>query len=157
ILLILFVLLFTASAEDSDREQKLDKTFRAIDTEKNVLRLESIAQYEASDSVDGEQLGASAFMFRSAAYIRLGAIGSVDSIAAIQRIRLRAQQVVPNTPLLPLTFIENPARHEGAIGLKPLAETTASDGTQYAIVYGPMMGDIDFFLVMKKANEDLWH
>lgn len=149
--------LFSAQASDSDRTAKLNRAFHAIPTETDVRKLEDAAQYQPSDTVDGEELGTAAFRFRSTAYIRLGAIGSHDAIAAIQRIRTRAQQTVPNSATVPYGFIDNPARHEGAIGLKPMAQTTASDGTEYAIVYAPLMGDIDLFLMVRKPGEAQWN
>lgn len=154
--LVTLFLFVSASARESDREQKLSKALNAISSEKNVRRLENATQYQPQDSVDGEELGPAAFMFRSAAYIRLGALGSADAIAAIQRIRYNAQHSLPNSPTLSLTFLDNPARHEGAIALKPMAQATGLDGTQYAIVYAPIMGDVDLFLMTKKSNEPLW-
>lgn len=156
--LILCVALSAAFSQEENgkREATLRKALAAISHETDVRKLETAAQYEATDTLDGDAIGMAAFAFRSAAYIQLGKVGSAEAVAAIERIRTRARQIRPNAPYIPLTFIDNPARHEGAISLKPIAEATGADGTKYGLVYANLMGDIDLFLVVKRPKDDLW-
>jgi len=94
-------LIIPARGSDSDQADQLNKPPHSIASETDVSSLEDAAEYQPSDFINGKELGTAAFRIRSAAYIRLGAIGSPDAIAAIQRKRTRSQQILPNAPTVP--------------------------------------------------------
>lgn len=90
------------------------------------------------------------------AYYRLGALGTVESLAAQRRVEDRAKrEAAPAAKFVTLGAQAHPGWHFGDEDLRPLAQATSADGTTYAIVYSSMFGDADFFLTSSRTPSDL--
>ncbi len=94
--------------------------------------------------------------FRTAAYARLGELGTRDSLAAVLRLEAAAKKVKPVPPAtLPLDRWINPNWHFADFEPHPAAEVQAEDGTTYSIVPGYLMGTLDAFLVSSRTPENV--
>jgi hypothetical protein len=125
------------------------------ESSEEVAKLELIASGDGSDDTENTQIGASGKEHRSAAYIKLGAIGTKESLAAARRVEAKSK----TTPMLPTTVPlgvwPHPMWHFGDAEIKPIASTKASDGTSYAIVNDDLLGDdTDLFLISTKTPGD---
>ena len=91
---------------------------------------------------------------RAAAYLRLGAIGTVESVAAIKAIETALSRVslVPTTvnvdvwPMAPSHYAESPIR--------AAAESVGPDGTSYRVVYWHLLGTSTLFLTSSRTPSD---
>jgi Bacterial TSP3 repeat len=92
---------------------------------------------------------------RTLAYARLGELATAESLAAVRRIDAAAARIV----LTPLTSAVDVWPHVGWFVadtvVTPIAQTTAADGTTYAIVSGNLLGGFDFFLISSRSPADL--
>ena len=92
---------------------------------------------------------------RAAAYVRLGAMGTPESLAAIARIEQAAHQrsVLPQ-PATPGTFAYHPAPHMTDPVWGPAADTRTEDGRQIAAYVLNAYGPPALFLAI--ASEGRW-
>jgi hypothetical protein len=91
---------------------------------------------------------------RVAAYARLGAIGTAESLAAIERIE-RAMASATLTPAtLPLDGWATVGAHMGDMRDAPIAAAPPRDGVTYAVAVGSLLGGDDYFLVSTRTPDD---
>ena len=91
---------------------------------------------------------------RTAAYVRLGTLGTPESLAAIKRIETEAQKIYPApTRSTPGDFI-HPGWHFSDSDLRPIAQVTNAKGVTYAIIVSSLMGDLDLFLISSRTPAD---
>ncbi|HYK20219.1 MAG TPA: WG repeat-containing protein [Pyrinomonadaceae bacterium] len=91
---------------------------------------------------------------RTAAYVRLGTLGTPESLAAIKRIETEARKIYPApAQSTPGDFI-HPGWHYSDSELRPLAQVRNADGITYGIVVSSLMGDLDLFLISSRTPED---
>ena len=126
-----------------------------LETSNDVAMLERIASADGSADVENMYMGRSGKDHRTAAYVRLGAIGTAQSLEAARRV----EQKLMSTPLLPATvplgIWPHPMWHFGDTEVKPFVTTVVSDGTTYGIVSDDLLGDTyDLFLISSKAPND---
>jgi hypothetical protein len=95
---------------------------------------------------------------RTAAYARLGAIGTEESLQAIERIEQAARKVSITPATLPLDTWVHPCWHFADSQPRPLVQVKVEDGTTYALLLGYLLGRLDFFLISSKTPEskDSW-
>lgn len=92
---------------------------------------------------------------RTAAFARLGELGTEESLAAVRRIEARARSVVPAPPIVPMGVWTHPSWHFGDIDMKgPVTRVEGDDGITYGIVISSMMGYVDLFLVANATPDD---
>jgi hypothetical protein len=130
--------------------------FVKINASTDVAWLEGIASspFAASELKPGGGLANHAKDLSTAAYARLGVIGTTQSIAAIKRIEERARRTSLTPKYIPLNISTHPGWHFSDSQIKPLAQTVSSDGTTYAIIIDFILGDLDLFLTSSKTPED---
>ncbi|HXN73738.1 MAG TPA: hypothetical protein VN861_14425 [Candidatus Acidoferrales bacterium] len=151
--LTLTVLTFTSlSAIHSGVTQRQRDPLESSD---DVAMLERIASADGSADVENTYMGQSGKDHRTAAYARLGAIGTKRSLEAARRV----EQKLKTTPLLPANVavgvLIHPMWHFGDIEIKPFVTTLVSDGTTYGIVSQDLLGDTyDLFLISSKSPND---
>ena len=93
---------------------------------------------------------------RTLAYARLSAIGTRESLAAVQRIEAKAREVIPAPATVPLDIWTHPCWHFGDKKVKLMASAVTADGTTYGIVNSTILGDeCDIFLVSSRTPDDL--
>jgi len=90
---------------------------------------------------------------RSAAYMRLGELAGPEAIAAIHRIESAAKGRSLFAPL-PLTMWAHPGWHFSDWRPHIITSARAADGTTYAVLLGPLFGDIDLLLISSRTPED---
>jgi hypothetical protein len=129
---------------------------QTIEESTNVVWLESIANSLANAEKlhPTGRLGGHAKDFRTAAYARLGALGTADSLAAIERIEQSAkgQSITPKT--FPLGVWTHPCWHFADAETVPLAQAKMEDGKTYAILSGYLLGGEDLFLISTATPEN---
>ena len=92
---------------------------------------------------------------RTAAYIRLGILGTPESLAAIKRIEDEARKIQPApTQSTPGDFI-HPGWHFSDSELRPLAQVTSANGVTYAVISSSLLGDLDLFLISSKTPAEV--
>jgi hypothetical protein len=91
---------------------------------------------------------------RSAAYIRLGNLGTPESLAAIKRIETEAQKVQPAVKRSTPGDFTHPGWHFSDSELRPLAQVTNANGVTYAIISSSLLGDLDLFLISSRTPSD---
>lgn len=130
--------------------------FRSVEESTNVTWLESIAQSLTNAQTLGPRggLGGSAKDLRTAAYARLGALATVESLAAVERIerQARGQSIVPRT--VPLGVWAHPSWHFADSKIAPLAQARTPEGRTYGIVVSFLLGAMEPFLISTAAPED---
>jgi WG containing repeat len=90
----------------------------------------------------------------TAAYVRLGVIGTPESLAAIKRIEEQARKIVPVPPRSPPGDFIHPGWHFSDSALRPIAQVRSANGITYALIVSSLMGDLDLFLMSTKTPED---
>lgn len=126
-----------------------------FDTSNDVVALERAASATADNDVENPIMGEGAKDRRISAYIRLGAIGTEQSLAAARRVEatLKAVPLLPAT--VPIGVWPHPMWHFGDFEAKPLATALTVDGTTYGIVGADLLGDdYDLFLISSKSPSD---
>jgi WG repeat protein len=130
--------------------------FVRINSSTDVAWLERIASspQAAAELRPGGGLANHAKDLSTAAYVRLGVIGSPESLAAIKRIEEEARKIVPVPPrATPGDFI-HPGWHFSDSEFSPLAQVTGANGTTYALIVSSIMGDLDLFLMTTRTPND---
>jgi hypothetical protein len=132
--------------------------FQSVEESTNVAWLENIAQSltNAQTLAPPGGLGGSAKDLRAAAYARLGALATAESLAAVARIeqQARGQSIAPRT--VPLGIWAHPCWHYGDSEVVPLAQTKTSDGRTYAVLASfasSLLGAEDLFLISTTTPE----
>jgi hypothetical protein len=126
-----------------------------LESSNDVAMLESIASADGSADVESMYMGHSGKDHRTAAYARLGAIGTEQSLEAARRVERKLKA----TPLLPANVavgvLIHPMWHFGDIAVKPFVTVRISDGTTYGIMSENLLGDdYDLFLISSKSPTD---
>ena len=125
-----------------------------VETSADVAWLERVASSaDAAREAQGRSPIGQPKQLRIAAYARLGAIGTPDALAAIDRVErtLDAQALTPPTvtldrwPAIGLHMGDTPATLVGKI--------LAPDGTTYGVVRASLLGGHDFFLVSTRTPD----
>ena len=130
--------------------------FVRINNSQDVAWLERIATspIAAAELRPGGGLANHPKDLSTAAYVRLGVLGTPESVAAVKRIEERARLVTPVPDRsTPGDFI-HPGWHFSDSDLKPIAQVKSPDGTTYALIVSSLMGDLDLFLISSKTPED---
>lgn len=91
---------------------------------------------------------------RTAAYARLGAIGSPASLAAIERIEAAASHVKITPETVPAAVWPHVGWHMSDSLVRPLVRVTAPEGTTYAVTIGNLLGGLDLFLISSRTPDD---
>ena len=121
----------------------------------DVKWLERIASSASfAREVQGSSPIGMAKLLRGAAYARLGDIGTVESLAAVERI----EQSMSETPLTPSTVAldvwPTVGWHMSDVEQTPIATATGPDGTTYAVVIASLLGGSDFFLLSTRTPQN---
>jgi hypothetical protein len=126
-----------------------------VDASSDVAWLERIAaSANAAREAQGRSRIGQPKQLRIAAYARLGALGTPESLAAIVRVErvLAAQPLLPTTvtldrwPAVGLHMSDTPALL--------LAQIIAPDAVTYAVVSTQLIGGHDFFLLASRTPDD---
>ena len=127
-----------------------------IGTSTDIASLEKLAGPPAASEgeVTSVSLGGGSKDRRKAAYIRLGKIGTPESIAALKRVEARWREIAPTAPTYRADVWTHPAWHFEDSRATPMATAKDSAGVTYAIVPGGMMGSLDLFLITSRTPED---
>ncbi len=130
--------------------------FVKINTSTDVEWLERIASspQAAAELRPGGGLANSAKDLSTAAYVRLGVIGSSQSLAAIKRIEAHARKIVPASPRSTAGDFIHPGWHFSDSELRPIAQVTGPNGVTYALIVSSLMGDLDLFLMTTRTPAD---
>jgi hypothetical protein len=146
------------AAADRGFAQRRHEGLERIAASTDVAWLEKIAgSLEATAELGPRRLLAQhAKDIRTAAYARLGELGTEESLAAATRIEARETSRSLLTPdRVPLENWTHPCWHFGDDTPGPLAQTEAPDGTTYAVILiTPLLGDLDLFLIESRTPED---
>jgi hypothetical protein len=126
-----------------------------FDKSNDIAALERMATATADNDIESLRMGESGKDRRIAAYVRLGAIGTTQSLAAARRVEAKLKTM----PMLPLTVTigvwPHPMWHFGDEDEKPFVTALASDGTTYGIVQADLLGDgYDLFLISSRSPTD---
>ncbi len=127
--------------------------FVRINSDTDVQWLERIASSPAAAAElrPGGGLANHSKDLRIAAYVRLGNLGTPESLAAIKRIETEARKIYPAaTQSTPGDFI-HPGWHFSDSELSPIAQVQNANGVTYAIITGSLMGDLDLFLISSRT------
>ncbi len=92
--------------------------------------------------------------WRTAAFARLGDLGTKESLAAVRRIEAQARTLVPAPPRVRLGTAPSPGWHMGDGQLRPVAQIRSGDGATYSVVVGNLVGGFGLFLVSTSDPED---
>ncbi len=93
-------------------------------------------------------------LLRQTAYIRLGVIGSVESIAAIHRIEESARQSSLIPPQFTLGRSPHPSGHFTDWTASLAASIAADDGTTFGVIRAEFLGGNDLFLISTRTPRD---
>ena len=93
-------------------------------------------------------------LLRGAAYARLGAIGTPESLAAVGRIEQSMADVPLTPPTVPLGVWPSVSWHMRDVDQVPMATAIAPDGTTFAIVAASLLGGFDLFLISTRTPGD---
>jgi hypothetical protein len=90
---------------------------------------------------------------RSAAYVRLGVLGTPESLAAIARIEaaMRGRSILP-PPARPAAPLYHPAPHMGDSTFRIAARTTSADGTEIGALVLDWYGPPSVFLAVRRSG-----
>jgi hypothetical protein len=143
---VVLALLFAAIVAGAVAAAQRQDVFDRIRTSTDVAWLEAIA----GDDVSAESIaprGYKASSVRGVAYVRLGAIGSADAVAAIARVEARAAA----GPILPETVSlerwAHAAPHFSDATLTPLVTATLPSGAVVGLLRAQLLGGDDLFLI----------
>lgn len=130
-----------------------------IDASDDVAWLEKIAGAdEATARAEGLKpanlLASHVKDLRTAAYARLGALGTKDALAAVDRIEAAAKKRPLNPPTVSLESWPHPCWHFGDATPRTLANVKAADGTTYALLSSTLLGAEDLFLISTQTPGD---
>jgi hypothetical protein len=91
--------------------------------------------------------------FRSQAYARLGALGTAESLAAVDRIEATARTWRPNEGPLAAGVLPHPGWHMSN-GYVRTDVRTKMDGVTYAVFIDFLFGDMDLLLISSSNPDD---
>jgi thrombospondin type 3 repeat protein len=125
-----------------------------VEASNDVDWLERIAaSSEAAREAQGRSAIGQPKELRVAAYARLGAIGTAESLAAVGRVERALASRSLTGATLPLDQRPAAGLHVGDPPSPPVAQIVVRD-TTYAVVPGQLLGGFDFFLVSTRAPDD---
>jgi hypothetical protein len=127
----------------------------AIRESTDVAWLEQIASSAPfAETLQGTSRIGAAKSLRIAAYARLGAIGTPESLAAAERVDrdLAETSLTPST--VALTAWPSAAWHMTDAAPMMIARTAAADGTTYGVIGASLLGGLDLFLVSSRTPDD---
>jgi len=134
--------------------------FKKVAESTDVAWLEEIANSLEKAQALGPRGGLAkhAKDLRTAAYARLGALGTRASLAACDRIEKKAKDCSLTPSTVSTRLWTHPCWHFGDWEVTPLAHAKGSDGTRYAVVRSGLLGGSDLFLISSKTpdNEASW-
>jgi len=144
---LLSILLLSFSTPGQDKQNPFQRVSESVD----IHWLEQVAGSisTAGQLRPGGGLSGHSKDLRTAAYARLGSLGTPESLAAVKRIEAIGN--IPAPELVPLSGWTHPCWHFSDPEVKPLAQAKGNDGTTYAIMADSMLGDLDLFLVHTKT------
>lgn len=148
-------LLLSAAALATVAPPQRGSLFDHIRTSSDVAWLESLA----GDAEAARQATPPQFLWKSTkeqAYIRLGAIGSVDAIAAARRIETAARDWPLVPPTVTLVDEIHPASHFGDRHPMPFATVAGPGGSTYALFALDALGGRDVFLAVRPPGSASW-
>jgi len=147
------VLVFSGQAAVSRWDNAL---LRKVTRSKDVAWLEGIAGalQKALELKPKGGMGGTVGDLRTAAYARLGALGTEDSLAAADRIEERAKRLTLTPETLSIELWPGPSWHFADVRVKILAETKAPDGRTHGIVLSGMLGGRDLFLISSRTPDN---
>ena len=93
-------------------------------------------------------------LLRGAAYARLGAIATSESLAAVGRIEQSMADVPLTPPTVPLGVWPSVSWHMRDVDQVPMATAIAPDGTTFAVVAASLLGGFDLFLTSTRTPGD---
>jgi hypothetical protein len=128
-----------------------------IERATDVAWLERIAASPAfAREIQGASVVVRAKGLRVAAFARLGAIGTTESLAAMARIERSMAAVPPAPATVPLDVWPAVGWHMSDQDLTggPLATAPPRDGITYAVVAARLLGDHDYFLISTRTPAD---
>ena len=126
-----------------------------FDKSQDIVALERMATATADNDAESLRMGESSKDRRIAAYIRLGAIGTAQSLAAARRVEAKLKTMPLLPPTVTIGVWPHPMWHFGDEEAKPFVTTLASDGTTYGIVQADLLGDgYDLFLISNRSPTD---
>jgi len=93
---------------------------------------------------------------RVAAYARLGAIGTAESVAAIARIERAMSAITLTPPIVPLDVWPSISWHmaDPDVSSGPIAAAPAQNGVTYAVIGANLLGGWDVFLIATRTPSD---
>ena len=127
-----------------------------IPDSKDIAWLEKLAEADPQDSPAGVQMGRSTKEMRTQAYMRLGELGTSESLAAARRVQRFVLDHVPSVKTFKLATVTHPMWHFSDSEMdQPLAAVKGSDGVTYAIIAHDFLGDVnDAFLITSTNPQD---
>jgi len=135
--------------------------FQQVSESEDVAWLEGIAASldRARELDPRSSLGAGPRNLRTAAYARLGNLGTPEALAAVRRIEESAKEKI-SAPESADPFSPHPAWHFGDSEREFLAVTEAGNGLTYGVLRDNLLGaDGDYFFTWRKTDdpEAAWH
>jgi len=91
---------------------------------------------------------------REAAYLRLGAIGTRESLAAITVVETSMASTTLTPALVNVDVWSMAPSHYGESKIQPVVESVAPDGTTYRVVYWHLLGGYDLLLTSSRTPSD---
>jgi len=154
IVMLAATLTLMTSHSSAYAEQAADP-FERIEKSEDVAWLERIAGSldAAANLKPSGRLFRHAQDLRTAAYARLGALGTKHSLAAVKRVEEKAKtrSAMPN--VVSLGTSSHPCSHFAPMHLRPMTQAKTDDGITYAIVQSTLLGGEDLFLTTSKTPE----
>jgi hypothetical protein len=130
-------------------------SYRSVVESTNAAWLENVAQSlsNAQKLKPPYGMGGGAKGLRTAAYVRLGALATEESLAAVERLeqQARGQSILPRTA--PLGTWNHPSWHNADSEVVPLAQAKTPGGRTYAVILPYLLGGSDVFLISTTTPE----
>jgi len=146
---IAYVILAVTGVEANQTQS----VFERLRTTTDIGWLEDLASKPGAPDVIAPS-GISPKDLRQRAYVRLGAIGSADAVAALRRIETdaRSWSLLPST--ISMGRYPHPAGHFSDYDLQPIATIADAGGTTYGVIRGRFLGGADIFLTSTRHPND---
>jgi hypothetical protein len=163
-LLALLVALAVAPFQTTEKfdHQKWKAHYEAIEeleskisTSSDQVWLEQIANFSDQDKYNGELVGPEAPKLRSAAYIRMAALGDSASIAALRRIE-SAAKANRRPERQPIARLAHSTPHFSAMPMETVTEKTMPDGNRYRVINSWLLDGDDLSLITNDGKSELW-
>ena len=143
--------------EPPRRPPNLNNPFEKVGATEDVRWLEDVAGWARSstNTFFSGRLASHPKDLSTAAYARLGELGTPESIDAIKRIEKAAVVDHTLTPqFVRLGISAHPTWHTSDSEFKPFTKVTRADGTTFGVVWEGLLGDGDLFLISSKTPQD---